>query len=591
MIPGLPVVRRFALVMGVVLGTVISGPAPSLAQSTGLAGPYLAAEHAARRGDIQAAARYFIEALAADPDNPALVQQALLHQMAAGKIEGSVALARRLEELSPGHHLGLLLIAAHDLKSDQYAEVRKLLDSANLDNGPYVGRLMDAWAAFGDGDVETARKTLEDLEEAGTGGPAGKMVAAYHLGLLAAATGDDNAAIEHFDRSVEVSGGSISNRLSRIKAGSLARTGKVDEAIALIDERLSRSFGDKRLEALRVELTEGRLPAPEVTTAAQGAAESLFGVALFLSRGNNRIIGLAYSRLAVYLDPDLTEAKLAIAELLDNDGQYELAIAAYEAVPRNAPEAFSALIGRAQALAADDRVEAAIVAMREIVARYPRTIEAHTALGDMLRREERYADAAEAYDGAIALIGEPETRHWVLFYQRGITLERSHQWDRAEADFKKALELQPEQPLVLNYLGYSWIEMGRNFDEARKMIERAVEQRPDDGYIVDSLGWVLYRLGKFEGAVKHLERAVELRPVDAVINDHFGDALWKVGRTIEARFQWKRALSFKPDENEAERIRKKLEIGLDRVLAEEDAVGAPALVGGSEAAPVPSDGG
>jgi Flp pilus assembly protein TadD len=179
----------------------------------------------------------------------------------------------------------------------------------------------------------------------------------------------------------------------------------------------------------------------------------------------------------------------------------------------------------------------------------------------------------------VALLATPEQRHWPLFYQRGIAYERSKQWDKAEADFLKALELEADQPLVLNYLGYSWVEMGRNLDRAQAMIEKAVEQRPEDGYIVDSLGWVLYRLGNFPGAVEHLERAVELRPVDPVINDHFGDALWMVGRKTEAQFQWKRSLSFKPEEKDAERIRQKLAKGLDAVLAEEAASGNPAIIG------------
>ncbi|MEM7509264.1 MAG: tetratricopeptide repeat protein, partial [Pseudomonadota bacterium] len=183
------------------------------------------------------------------------------------------------------------------------------------------------------------------------------------------------------------------------------------------------------------------------------------------------------------------------------------------------------------------------------------------------------------YDGAIQLIGTPENRHWVLYYQRGITYERSKQWPKAESDFRQALALEPDHPLVLNYLGYSFVEMKINLDEARDMIEKAVEQRPDDGYIVDSLGWILYRLGEFDEALRHMSRAVELRPVDPVINDHYGDVLWMNGRKIEAEFQWRRALSFDPEEAEQERIRRKLEVGLDLVLEEEAAAGNPAIIG------------
>ncbi|MEM0944489.1 MAG: tetratricopeptide repeat protein, partial [Pseudomonadota bacterium] len=224
-------------------------------------------------------------------------------------------------------------------------------------------------------------------------------------------------------------------------------------------------------------------------------------------------------------------------------------------------------------------LEEGLSVLRELVAGHPESIEAHTALGDMLRRSERFEEAATAYEGAIDLVETPENRHWVLYYQRGITYERSKQWPKAEADFRLALELEPDQPLVLNYLGYSWVEMGTNLAEAQEMIEKAVAQRENDGYIVDSLGWVLYRLGKFEESLEHMARAVELRPVDPVINDHYGDVLWVNGRRIEARFQWKRALSFDPEPEDEERIRRKLEVGLDVVIEEEEAAGNPPIIG------------
>jgi Flp pilus assembly protein TadD len=345
-----------------------------------------------------------------------------------------------------------------------------------------------------------------------------------------------------------------------------------------VSERLSRILGDRRLEVLERDLAAGKIPAPVIKTGIEGAAESLFGVSGYLSRGTSRQIGLAYAQLAVYLDPGLVEARLLIAGLLHQAQQYDLAIAAFEAIPADAPEALDAEIGRAEAMKEVGRVDEAIAALRDTAAAHPRSIEAHTSLGDMLRRDSQFAEAGDAYDGALALVPHPEQRHWPLFYQRGIAFERSDQWPRAEADFLKALDLEPDQPLVLNYLGYSWVEMGENLAEAQAMIEKAVEQRPDDGYIVDSLGWVLYRLGDFDGAVEHLEKAVELKPVDPVINDHFGDALWMVGRRIEARFQWRRSLSFEPEEDNAERIRRKLAAGLDTVLEEEAAAGNPAII-------------
>jgi Flp pilus assembly protein TadD len=216
-----------------------------------------------------------------------------------------------------------------------------------------------------------------------------------------------------------------------------------------------------------------------------------------------------------------------------------------------------------------ERFEDAEAMLRKIVAEHPDDPDPLDELGDILRRREKFAEAVEAYDQAVARIGPLQPRHWRLLYARGIALERSKQWPRAEADFLQALTFEPDQPLVLNYLGYSWVEQGQNLDKAEAMIRKAVELRPNDGYIVDSLGWVLFRLGRHDEAVVHLERAVELKPEDPVINDHLGDAYWAVGRQREARYQWMTALASKPEPELKTAIEQKLEGGLPREVSAE----------------------
>lgn len=577
----------------VALSLALVFPAAALAQGLdGIAGPYLAAESAARRGDVAEAARLYAQALTRDSANADLMERTVTHQIAAGQIDRAIPIARRLDATRPGHHLGVLLEATDALKRGEPARARGLLATGAPDGGPFVGQLMDVWTAFDEGEVGAARDLLAALEEAKTGGAAGEIVVAFHLGLLEAAAGRDAEAIVAIDRAAARAEGSTL-RLTRIRAGVLARLGRIDEARAAVSERLSQTYGDRRLELLERDLAAGKIPAPVVRTGSEGAAEALFGVAGYLARGASWQIGLAYAQLAAYLDPNLIEARLLIARILHSKEQYDLAIEAFEAIPDDQPEALEAEIGRAEAMQAAGRVDEGIAVLRGTVNAHPRWIEAYTSLGDMLRRNEQFAEAGEAYDGALALVAHPERRHWPLFYQRGIAFERSKQWPRAEADFLKALELEPNQPLVLNYLGYSWVELGANLAEAQAMIEKAVEQRPEDGYIVDSLGWVLYRLGDFEGAVEHLEKAVELKSADPVVNDHFGDALWMVGRQTEARFQWKRSLSFMPAEEDAARIRRKLQVGLDIVLAEETATDDSSLIqsNGAATSVKPNDGG
>jgi Flp pilus assembly protein TadD len=209
-----------------------------------------------------------------------------------------------------------------------------------------------------------------------------------------------------------------------------------------------------------------------------------------------------------------------------------------------------------------DRTDEAKKRLEKLIADNPKDTEAIMALANILRGRKEFAQCGDVYGKAIANVAVPEKSNWVMFYFRGICYERSKQWPKAEADLKKALDLYPDQPLVLNYLGYSWIDQGTNLEEGMNMIRRAVEQRPDDGYIVDSLGWANFRVGNYPEAVKELERAVELKPDDPTINDHLGDAYWRVGRVLEAHFQWSHAKDLKPEPEDLPKIEEKLKAGL-----------------------------
>jgi tetratricopeptide (TPR) repeat protein len=285
-----------------------------------------------------------------------------------------------------------------------------------------------------------------------------------------------------------------------------------------------------------------------------------------LNQGETSDLALLYGRLALDLRPDFPLAQLLVAEILEAQRRPADALAVLRTIDRASSFGWSARLRAAADLDAIGKTDEAIGELRSMAADRPNRAQPLFELGDLLRSKSRFGEAVDAYDAAIARLpgGDIEPRQWTVLYSRAIALERSGQWARAEADLKRALELQPDQPLVLNYLGYSWIDRGEHLDEALKMVERAVQLRPNDGYIVDSLGWAHYRLGDYAKAAEVLERAVEMKPQDPTINDHLGDAYWQSGRQAEAKAQWRRALLFNPEAGEIKTIEAKLDRGLDK---------------------------
>ena len=292
------------------------------------------------------------------------------------------------------------------------------------------------------------------------------------------------------------------------------------------------------------------------------AVANVVGRTEVLAAGFALLAALLYARLALYLRPGFDVADLLLGEILDGLNQPGRAIAAYEAVPASSPLRWSAELRVATDLDDLGRTDEAIARLNRMASERTDRADALIALGDILRGRGRWSEAVDAYDRALSRVDVRNRRLWRPLYARGISLERSKHWKRAEKDFLAALDLVPDQPFVLNYLGYSWVDQGLNLKKAQEMIKKAVKLRPKDGYIVDSLGWVYYRLGNYADAVREMERATELRPEDPVINDHLGDAYWRVGRKTEARFQWLRALGLKPTADNEAMIRKKLKAGL-----------------------------
>ena len=550
------VAAGFFLVPGV---SIASGETPSAREVARISpsGNYLAARIAGQSRDMAAAAAYYRGALRADPKNPELVESTFLVVLATGDIDDSFPLAERLVGFERSHRMARLALAARAIKRGQWASARNHLGlSVRGPIADLTATLMSSWTLAAAGDSKNAVANVDRLQ-----GP--DWYAAFkdfHVGLMLDLVGQRRDAGVRLKRAYEQD----KNALRTVDAYGrwLARSGDRKKAIEVYEEFAKVLPDHPLLENTIAEIKAGRTPAPLVRSAQAGAAEVLFGLGSVIGRQGGEDLGLVYLNLALYLDPEHPLARLALGDLYETVKKPELAIEAYAKIPEDSPVKRNAEIQRALNLDSLERTDEARTDLTNLIAKYPNDMEAMIALGNILRARKHYTEAIEVYSKAVALVPEPTRANWTLFYFRGICYERAKQWPLAEKDFQKSLELNPDQPQVLNYLGYSWVDQGINLDQGLEMIKKAVELRPKDGYIVDSLGWAYFRLGRFEDAVKELERAIELRPEDPTINDHLGDAYWKVGRQLEARFQWRHALDLKPEPEDIVKIQAKLNEGL-----------------------------
>ncbi|MDX1484673.1 MAG: tetratricopeptide repeat protein [Alphaproteobacteria bacterium] len=529
-------------------------------------GDYLAARHAEAIHDPELAARLLERILEHAPDDPALLRQALHQMLAAGHMTKATNLARRYIKLRPGSVIAGLTLAVDDIRARRYedAAVRlKAIPGRGL--GGYVVPLALSWTLAGSGQVSDALEALEPFgKRRGL-----KVIHDLHAALIRDLVGDVGDARELF---AEVTKGEqLHVRLVELAGAFFERQGDTDRARALYRKLLERQRSAVAIELALARTATGVKPAKEILSAADGVAEALWDLAVLLNDQNVDEMALMLTRMALHLRPRFAMAQILAGDILVGMGRPDDAVAAYDGVDAKAQRSWEARLRAADTLSRAEKVEPALERLAAMAQERPERADALITKGDILRFNKRYDEAIESYDQAFARIKRIERRHWGLYYSRGIALERSKRWERAEKDFLKALELEPNQPFVLNYLGYSWVDKGQHLKRALDMIEKAVRLRPNDGFIVDSLGWAHYRLGSYDRAVRYLERAITLSPDDSAINDHLGDAYWRVGRRMEARFQWARALRFDPEPETIAGIKKKLESGLGAVPKKSEA--------------------
>ncbi len=544
---------------GLLLTQAASAQIPTQQELLRLAplGAYLAARHAGADRDAAAQAAYYRAALRADPNNKELLERAFLALLASGEVEESGKLADRIVQTEKAHRIARLVLGIRAIKQKQYQTARQQLElSVGNPVTDLAAALLLGWAAYGAEEARSAVEAIDKLPGPDWYGPFKDM----HAGLILELSGNKKEAGKRFEHAYKLDPNDT--RLVEAYAGWSGRNGAKDEALKTIEAYQKVSPRQPLILTAKERIKRGARPSPIVNSPQEGAAEALYGMGAWISRRGGEDLGLVYLQLALYLHPTHPLALIALADLYSAVKKPELAIKLYERVPANSPMRRNANIQLAIDLDGLERTDEARKLLDKLIAERPKDVEAILALGHILRGRKKYAECADVYSKAIATITNAQKSDWLVYYFRGICFERARQWDTAEADLKKALELFPEQPQVLNYLGYSWIDQGVNLDEGMRMIRRAVEQRPEDGYIINSLGWAYYRLGQYDEAVKHLERAVELRPEDPTINDHLGDVYWRVGRLHEAKFQWSHAQDLKPEPEELLKIEEKLKVGL-----------------------------
>jgi len=524
-----------------------------------LLGSYLAANFAKIENDPGTAAAFYRSALTLDPSSEVLLEQAFQTEASEANWARAVPLAKELIARDPTHRMAHLVIGLDRFKARDYAEADKEFAAASDGLiGELTSSLARGWTALAAGDSAKALSLLKKPKQA----EGAQFYLNYHEALIADVAGKQKEASAAYERSFRQNSRMLRTALAYARHATNEGNDKL--ARTILDGLTDRTQEEPHplVSALSKEIGAAKSVPLMINTPEEGMAEVFYGLGELLANEGGVGMGILYLQMALYLQPNHAFALVSLANAYESAHRYDDAIAAYERVAKDTPLQSEIEIRKAFDLNSLDKVDEAKAILDKLIAENPKDVKALDAQGSIMRVRKRYAEAVDYYTRALALVKKPGKRHWSLFYSRGTCYERLKNWPPAEADLKKALKLYPDQPMVLNYLGYSWVDQNHHLKEGMSLIEKAVALKPDDGYIVDSLGWAHYKLGNFKEAVRFLERAVELKPEDPVLNDHLGDALWQVGREREARFQWDQALTLEPEPDDVEKIKKKLADGL-----------------------------
>ncbi len=544
----LRIVPVAALLLVPALRDAVAGPLPAPAL-----GSYLAATVAGYLGDNGVAADLLLDSLSHDPGESELLQPAFLFSTLAGRPEAA-ALAVRVP---PSLITALVLANDAAARGDWASAIRNLDALPGSALNQVIRPLLLAWAQQGAGDTDAALRTLAAV---GSGGPLASA-SALEAGLIAETAGRTAAAAGLYRNATSLFADSSLAAVQEA-GGFLVRNGHPDEARAMLQTLVQHIA---LLGMVQPALFDS-LRQPVVRDPKQGLAHAYLAIAALLQDPNNGGGGKGAKeaagfmlRFALDLEPDLAPARLMMAELLAPEHP-ETAVAVLAGLRHDDPLAPLAELRSAALASAIGHRDDSIARLQALARAYPDRPEPVQTLGDVLSEAKRYPEAVAAFDKAIddrrrqagtGLSGSD----WQLLFSRAVAFDRQDRWPQAKADLQQALALSPEEPFVLNYLGYSMVERHQDLREARSLIQRALDNRPDDGSIRDSLGWAMLRENDVSGAIRTLEQAAEQIPEDPTVNYHLGSAYWAAGRKIEAEDQWRWALVLHPEPDDAARIR------------------------------------
>ncbi len=522
--------------------------------SDSFAGKYLAARFSEHNNDPKKTAYFLSEALKKDPNNLPLLERSFAYHIIAGEMDKALVLAERYRTLSPKSFTANNLLAIAEMRKGNYVGADVFLTSIPTSGGedtPKINALLlpivRGWMLIGQGRYPDARMLLDTVEVRSELLP----FILYQRALMADVAANQKDAARIYETLLK-SDVTPSYRLTQAAASFYSRIGRKEDANDIL-----KKFNDRH-PRIAIALPK----APPIASANEGLAEFFLETASLLYSRQMEETAMVYLNLALYLRPELSYAQFLLASLHESRNANNQAITYFKQLKNDDPFYDDAQIAIARNYYRAGEKEKAKDFLKSRLRIKENNLDALILLAEFAVQEKNFGEANNYYSTLLEVAPADVPERWTWLFGRGIAREQLKQWNKAEPDFMKALELQPNHPEVLNYLAYSWIVEGKNLEKARDMLSTALQARPNEAPIIDSYGWVLFKLGQTEEAAQYLERANELMPSDPTVNDHLGDVYWKLGRQREARFQWERALSFNPEPEDLIKIKDKLENGL-----------------------------